>query len=330
MTDTPSAAAATTNRLPIIDLQDFAFDAAGAERLAGELDRVFSDIGFCYIANTGVPAALIDGVFAASARFHALPRVAKEAIAINDFHRGYMAPKTSLIVTSSVDKVTKPNNSESFMLMHEVAPDDPEWGAPLQGPNQWPSDLPGFREAVAAYDAALQAMARRFTHLIARALGMAPPALDPYFERPTTYLRLLHYPSQGPNAADDEFGSAPHTDYGYITVLLQDSVGGLEVRRKDGTWLPATPVPGTFVVNVGDMLSRWTNGRWQSTPHRVKNRSTVDRYSVPYFFDPAMSKTIACLPSCLAAGEAPKFEPVLYGDYVMERLNKNYAYRATR
>jgi isopenicillin N synthase-like dioxygenase len=106
-------------------------------------------------------------------------------------------------------------------------------------------------------------------------------------------------------------------------------IGGLEVRRSDGTWLPATPVPGTFVVNVGDMLSRWTNGHWQSTPHRVQNRTQVDRYSVPYFFDPAMSAMIACLPTCLAPGERPRYEPVRYGEYVMERIDKNYSYRNT-
>lgn len=320
------ATAINPDRLPIVDLAGFAFDGDGAARLAAEIDEVFRTIGFCYLANTGVDQKVIDGVFEASARFHALPAAAKQAIAINDFHRGYMAPKTSVIVTSSVAKVTKPNNSESFMLMHEVDPADPEWGAPLQGPNQWPEDLPGFREAVVAYNSALEGLARRFTHLIARALDMPETALDPFFDKPTTYLRMLHYPSQ-PDAAEDEFGSAPHTDYGFITILLQDGVGGLEVRRKDGAWLRATPVPGTFVINVGDMLSRWTNGRWQSTPHRVKNVSSVDRYSVPFFYDPAMSKIIECLPSCIPPGETARFEPVLYGDYVMERLNKNYQYR---
>jgi isopenicillin N synthase-like dioxygenase len=315
--------------LPIVDLERFGFDEAGSERIARELDRGFREIGFCYISNTGITQTLVDGVIAASRRFHAQDQAAKDAVAINAFHRGYIAAKTSLIVTSSVAKVTKPNVSESFMVMHEVTPTDPAWGQPLQGPNQWPTDLPGFREAVTSYNAALEGIARRLTQLIARALHLPPDALDPYFERPTTWLRLLHYPPQGPQAPADEFGSAPHSDYGFITILLQDAVGGLEVRRSDGTWLPATPVPGTFVVNVGDMLSRWTNGHWQSTPHRVQNRTQQDRYSVPYFFDAAMSAMIACLPSCLASGERPRYEPVRYGEYVMERIDKNYNYRRT-
>ena len=125
------------------------------------------------------------------------------------------------------------------------------------------------------------------------------------------------------DAADDAFGSAPHTDYGFITILCQDNSGGLEVRRSDGTWLAAPPIPGTWVVNVADMLSRWTNGRWQSTPHRVKNLSGGDRYSCPYFFDMAMDSIVEGLPTCQPA----KFPPVRYGDYLIERLDKNYVYR---
>jgi isopenicillin N synthase-like dioxygenase len=153
--------------------------------------------------------------------------------------------------------------------------------------------------------------------------------MAPYFAQPTTFLRMLHYPPQAPDSADDAFGSAPHTDYGCLTVLCQDSNGGLEVRRNDGTWLKATPIPGTFVVNVADMLSRWTNGRWQSTPHRVKNLSGKDRYSNPYFFDMDMDVIVECVPTCTDAANPPRFPPVRYGDYLLERLNRNYAYRKT-
>ena len=315
-----------TDRLPIVDLENFAFDEAGAERIANDIDRIFSETGFCYLSNTGVSDVEMAKIFAASKAFHALSPADKEAVAINAYHRGYMAPKTSLIVTSSVATVTKPNNSESLLIMHEVPEDDPRFGRDLQGPNQWPAKLPAFRADVQDYVDAMLGLARRFTRLIARALGMAPDALDHFFDQPTTFLRLLHYPPQ-PDAADDEFGSAPHTDYGFITILLQDGVGGLEVRRRGGGWLRATPVPGTFVINVGDILARWTNGRWQSTPHRVQNRNTVDRYSVPFFFDPDMAETITCLPGCVAADEAPRFEPIVYGDYLMERIDKNYSYR---
>ena len=151
--------------------------------------------------------------------------------------------------------------------------------------------------------------------------------MAPFFAQPTTFLRLLHYPPQPLDAGDDAFGSAPHTDYGFITVLVQDNNGGLAVRRKDGSWLAAPPVPGSWVVNVGDMLSRWTNGRWQSTPHSVRNISGHDRYSCPFFFDMDMDSTVECVPTCCGEANPPRFLPVRYGDYLMERLNKNYAYR---
>ena len=245
---------------------------------------------------------------------------------MNDFHRGYMAPNTSLIVTSSVAQVKRPNYSESLMIMQEVDPADPRYGQPLQGPNQWP-DLPGFRDAVEAYEAAIRRFCFRLLRPMAIALGLAPDWFVPFFDFPTTFLRLLHYPPQPPDSPDDAFGSAPHTDYGFITILCQDDAGGLEVRRRDGTWLAAPPVPGTWVVNVADMLSRWTNGRWQSTPHRVKNLSGGDRYSCPYFFDMSMDSVVACVPTCTDADRPPRHSPVRYGDYLMERLDKNYQYR---
>jgi isopenicillin N synthase-like dioxygenase len=303
--------------LPIID-----FTSASEGSLARQLDKAFSDIGFCYFKGIGVDPAVVRGVFDASRRFHALPRPAKEAIAMNRFHRGYMAPKTSIIETSSVAKVTKPNDSESFMLMHEVPESDPRFGRPLDGPNLWP-DLTGFRAPVEAYDRAMHDFCLRLLKPMALALGLPRDWFAPHFRQPTTFLRLLHYPPQAVDAPDDAFGAAPHTDYGFITVLAQDTRGGLEVRRADGTWLAAPPIEGTWVVNVADMLSRWTNGRWQSTPHRVKNFSGADRYSCPYFFDMAMDSIVEVLPTC----RPTKSPSVRYGDYLIERLDKNYAYR---
>jgi isopenicillin N synthase-like dioxygenase len=236
-----------------------------------------------------------------------------------------MAMASSLIVTSTVEKVTKPNLSESFMLMHEVAPGDVRM--PLDGPNQWPAQPEGFRAAIADYDAALAQLARQMTRMIAVALGLESRGLDRFFTRPTTFLRLLHYPPSPPDADDRQYGSAPHTDYGFITILAQDRTGGLQVRSRDHAWIDATPIEGAFVVNIGDMGARWTNGRWRSTPHRVINRSGTDRYSLPYFYDPGADETIACLPTCCSATEPARFPPVQYGTYLMERIDANYAYR---
>ena len=307
--------------LPIIR-----FAGTGEQTLARQLDAAFRETGFCYFADIGVAPEVVSGVFEASRRFHALPRAAKDAVAMNRFHRGYMAPRTSIIETSSVARVTQPNDSESFMLMHEVAPGDPRYGRPLEGPNRWP-DLPAFREPVEAYERAMRGFCQRLLGPLALALDLPGDWFASHFVQPTTFLRLLHYPPHAADAPQDAFGSAPHTDYGFITILAQDDRGGLEVRRSDGTWLAAPPIANTWVVNVADMLSRWTNGRWQSTPHRVKNLSGGDRYSCPYFFDMAMDSIVEVLPTCNGAGSPARFPPVRYGDYLVERLDRNYAYR---
>jgi isopenicillin N synthase-like dioxygenase len=317
------------SKIPVVDVSGLgAADPRIQVSVAKEIRRVYEDLGFLYVSGHGVVPELIERAFAASRRFHALPLVEKMAIKINEAHRGYMAMATSLIVTSSVAKVTRPNLSESLMILHELAPDAPELLAakPLQGPNQWPANLPGFKEDILEYTSALNALALRLTSAVALAFDLPADWFVPHFAKPTTWLRLLHYPPQAPDDDVEQFGSAPHTDYGFLTILAQDSTGGLEVRGNSGAWIAAPPLPGTFIVNVADILMRWTDGILRSTPHRVRNVSGHDRYSIPYFFDPSMDCVVARLPG-INAGEAPKWPSVRFGDYVMERLDKNYAYR---
>ena len=320
----------TFTELPVVDLSGLEIESeAGTAALAALLDETFSRCGFCYLAGHGIAPALATGVLEANRRFHALPLARKEAVAMNAAHRGYMGFASSLIVTSSVEKATKPNQSESFMMMHELAPDDPELlaGRPLQGANLWPQDLPGFREAVTAYNDALCGLTRRLLPAMALALGSDAGWLEPYFAKPTTFLRLLHYPPPERPHEPGLYGSAPHTDYGFFTVLLQDDAGGLEVMNDEGRWIAAPPVGDNFVVNLGDMAMRWSNGRWRSTRHRVINAAGRDRYSAPFFFDPHMDTVVAPPPA--ADGAEPAFPPVRYGDYLMARIDANYDYRNT-
>ncbi len=309
-----------TTSIPVIDLESP--DVAGAFR------RAYSDVGFAYLEGHGVQQELVDAAFAASGSFHALPLEEKLALKVNAQHRGYMPFAESKIVSSSIQKATKPNLSESLMVMHEVDPADPaRRDDPLAGPNQWPA-ISGFREAITTYELALQGLALRLVGVFETALGSEVGTLSRSFRHPTTFLRLLHYPPQDPTGPDDEFGSNPHTDYGFLTILAQDSSGGLQVRAPDGeTWLDAPPRPGAFVLNVGDIGERWSNGTLRSTPHRVLNRTGRDRYSIPYFFDPAAAAVVSPLPGCIPAGEAPRFETVTYGDYLLAKLNANHSYR---
>ena len=315
------------NEIPIIDLAPLREDsAAGYQQVAQEIDRAYSTVGFAYLVNHGVPQQLIDSLFAASSDFHTLPQEEKMQIEVNEFHRGFIPINTSTPRTSSIAKVTKPNQSESFMMMHDLAPNDVDLlaGAPLAGPNQWPASLPEFRTVVTAYNDAMVGLASKLVRTISLALGGQLTDLDQFFARPTTFLRMLYYPPQPAQSPDDLFGSAPHTDYGFITILVQDEVGGLQVRNPAGEWIDAPYVPGAFVMNTADILHRWSNGRLISTPHRVINRSGKARYSNPFFFDPDMKAGIVPLPTCVSADHPAQYEPVVYGDYLMERLHANH------
>ncbi len=311
----------TFDHIPVIDVHPlYGGSEDDVATLAEQARSILRDVGFAYVTGHRVPVDLIEKLREESRRFFALPDEDKRAIAINEWHRGYMAPKSSLIVTSSVAKVSKPNQSESLLIMHELAEDDPDMvaGKPLQGPNQWPAHQPALREAALAYVDHMQDLAGRIGSLLARCLGLPAGYFVPYFERPTTFLRLLHYPPQP--AEDGLFGSAPHTDYGFITLLAQDDVGGLQVLNKQDNWIDAPPVPGSFVMNVGDMLAHWSGGLFASTPHRVINSSGRERYSQPFFYYPGMDTVIEPV-----TGE--KAAPIRYGDYLMERLDANYSYR---
>ncbi|GLT11206.1 isopenicillin N synthase family dioxygenase [Sulfitobacter porphyrae] len=315
------------DNIPIVSLAGLADDANSGERskTVAALKEALEVSGFAYLSDHGVSEDLVERMRQQNVAFHDQPMEEKLKLKINAFHRGYMPMSTSTIVTSSVAKVTKPNRSESLMFMHEVPEDAPYAGEPLQGPNQFPENLPEVRSTALEYMTQMTALGARLAGGIAEALGLPRDWFKEHFDNPTLFLRLLHYPEQ----PDEEelFGSAPHTDYGFVTLLKQDDVGGLEVRNKRNEWIPAPPIKGTFVMNVGDILAKWSNGRLVSTPHRVRNLSRRDRYSQPFFYDPSMSALVACPEEMLDKGETAKMEPVLYGDYLLERLNKNYDYR---
>jgi isopenicillin N synthase-like dioxygenase len=312
--------------IPILDAQALsAGDTTALAAFAEDFRRAYGTTGFGCIVNHGVAPALIRQVFHASARFHALPMNAKMAVELDHLHRGYIPIDASTDVNSRYAEVRRPNQSESFMMMREDGPDSPDVlaGAYLAGPNQWP-DLEGFRQDVAAYHDALCDLGRQLVAVAAMALGADLAELLPAFERPTTWLRLLHYPPLPSESPSDLFGSAPHSDFGCLTILAQDEVGGLQVQTPAGGWLDVPVIPGAFVVNVGDMLHRWSNGLLKSTPHRVINRSGRERYSCPFFFDPNVATEIGPLPCCVTPDRPAAFEPINFGAFLRSELEAAY------
>jgi isopenicillin N synthase-like dioxygenase len=305
------------SEIPVLDVGAIYNTKPGAQdALIAAFAKAYGEVGFAYITNHGIDPELRRRVFQASEAFHALPVADKMAVELNHNHRGYIPINTSTDVNSKLAKVTKPNQSASFMLMRDDTTEDP--AVYLSGPNQWP-DKGSFRTDCEAYMAALSDLSKRMMKIALRAAGADTLDFMAAFDTPTTWLRLLHYPPQL-GSVEGLFGSAPHTDFGCLTILAQDPVGGLQVQTPSGDWVDAPFLADSYVVNVGDMLHRLSNGCLRSTPHRVINRSGKERYSVPFFYDPHVSADIAPL-----SGTGPaRFQPVNFGDFLRSELEAGY------
>lgn len=279
--------------------------------------HAYNTYGFGYIVNHEIEKDLIDQLFHASKTFHALPLSEKMKVALDDNHRGYIAINTSTDVNSKLAEVKKPNQSASFMMMREDKTQIAN--VYLSGPNQWP-EIAGFRETLEKYTSQMTKLGKKLMKLSLMSVGIKDHSILNSFETPTIWLRLLHYPPIPKSSPSDLYGSAPHTDFGCLTILTQDGIGGLQVQTKNGDWIDIPKVEGTFVVNVGDMLHRLTNGLLRSTPHRVINKSGQERFSCPFFFDPHVNTNI----QPLQGTGKPKFSPINFGEFLKTELEASY------
>ena len=327
---TPAAALASdpTEEIPVIDVADALAGRPGAlEKAAAALRHAYERIGFWFCAGHGVDQALVDATFAQAARFHALPLEAKMALKANSNNVGYLPLRGSTTRHSTLGRASnRPNLLAGFLVKRDLPPDHPDVlaGVPYRGLNQWPEDLPGFRETCVAYCDALEALGKRLLPIYATALDLPPDVFAEAFAEPMYTLRLAHYPPQPPATEEEEFGIAPHTDSTFMTLLAQNRVPGLQLLTPTGRWLEAPVIPGTFVVNSGELLKRWTNGRFMATPHRVVNRSGGERTSIPFFFDAGRDYRMECLPTCHDAANPPRWEPTTYAEYQAWFQRQNY------
>ena len=305
--------------VPVIDMGPLR-DGSDPAGVGAKLAWAASEVGFIYVENHGVPAPLIEDARRAGFEFFRLPLEAKLGAATNEFHHGYLRPGS----TKMYDEA-RPDLKESFNWGlerdGEVLPANP-----LLGPNVWPPGMPSLRAAVYPFFEAASACAEDLLRGFALGAGLDPSHFIRRREWPLSRGSLQYYPPPPPDAGEDRFGVAPHTDFGVLTVLCQDEVGGLQIRRLGGEWAAVPPIPGTFVVNVGDLLERWTKRRYRSTPHRVINSSGRERLSLVLAYDPEF-ETLVDPGTFPGEGEGPGDPPITCGDYLLWRFGKAFSYR---
>jgi isopenicillin N synthase-like dioxygenase len=296
--------------IPVFDMRALEGDTRAAA--VREIRRAAEEVGFFAISHAGVHPSSVEGAFAAARRFFDLPRWHKEAwrYRSTELNHGWVAAGQE-----ALDPAMPADLKESF-TMRNVA-------HTIARAELWP-DAP-FRDAAYALYREAQSLSQRV--LIALAEGLELPAnwfLGAHSGENQT-LRLLHYPYCETPVAEGQLGAGAHTDYGSITLLWQDDAGGLEVMARDGTWMAVEPHPEAVVVNIGDLMQRWTNDVLRSTRHRVQPRmNNDDRYSIAFFCDPDDAAEISVAPTCIAPGETARYPSIRAGDHISAKLAATY------
>jgi isopenicillin N synthase-like dioxygenase len=314
--------------LPVVDISSFAGrPGPPPAQVARDIESACRASGFFYVTGHGVPPSLIERLDGASRQFFDLPLDDKMEIAMA---RGGRAWRGFFPVGAELTS-GRPDLKEGIYFGTELPENDPRVraGLPLHGANLFPRQVPSLREAVLAYIDALTEVAQTVLRGTASSLGLdADYFASSYTADPTVLFRIFHYPPSTPDS--DDWGVGEHTDYGLVTILLQDNNGGLQVRTPAG-WVDAPPIPGTFVCNIGDMLDRMTGGWYRSTPHRVRNLSGNERLSFPFFLDPDFTAEVPPLPGQAATNTdgSPRWDGQdlraftgTYGDYLVGKVSK--------
>lgn len=305
--------------IPVVDIGPLR-DGSGVQEVARALHRASTEAGFIYVSNHGIPEAQLRAARETALAFFRQDPAVKQRVAISPQHRGWLKAGAA-----RMDDDLLPDLKESFVWGFEDAqgraPDDHS----LRGANRWPAEMPALREAAMGFFAGAEDVARHLLHAFAVGLGLPPGFFLTSSASPMSRASFTYYPPQAPATQGQQFGVGPHTDFGVLTVLCQDDVGGLEVQDLQGDWIAAPPIPGTLVINVGDLLARWTHNAYRSTPHRVINRSGRERLSLVLAFDPDPSTVVDPRQVFPGLSDAP--EPITCGDYLEWRFAKSFSYR---
>ena len=300
--------------IPVVDIGAlYGTDVAAKKAVAARIGAACDEIGFFYVVNHNVPVATIDRAVAVADRFFAQPEAEKLKVKSDRNNRGYRE------VGDVVHANGKPSARDNFDLGFPVAADDPEVlaGTPLYAPNKWP-DTPGFQAAFEAYYAETFQLGMKILEGFALYLGKEEDFFVRHFTKPVADMVINHYlGARGLHISDQ--ASGPHTDHGIVTILWQDDLGGLEVMGKDGNWIAVTPLRGSYVINIGELMKRWTNGRFKATVHRVVHLQDKSRYSMPLFCNPNFRTTVD--PRDLGVSDADAvYAPVTSGEFLLSRF----------
>jgi len=311
--------------LPVIDISGLSSNRAiERQKVGAQLRAACLDKGFFYISNHGVPESLIDDVFREAAAFFALPAEQKSEVdkAKSKANRGYEP-----LQGQTLEAGAPPDLKEGYYIGPEHSPDDPRVVAGMfnHGANQWPAQRPNFRPVMLVYLQVMLDLSARMMSGIALSLDLPEDYFAHYCSNVMATVRLLHYPPHPAQALPGQKGAGAHTDFGGLTLLRQDDNGGLQVwDQTSEAWIHAEPIPATYVLNLGDMIARWTNDRYRSTVHRVVNASGRERYSVPFFYTGNYAHKVECIPTCLAPGEAPKYPATTVEAHMREMYRSTY------
>ena len=310
-------------RIAQVDLTGSFDDPAEQSRVALEIHQALRDIGFFYVSGHGVPQALMDAQLEQTRTFFAQDGAAKAAVSVerSTCRRGYEATGMQVLDTGSAADF-----KESFMLARDLPAQHP-WvmaGLSMQGPNLWPDRLSGFREQMEAWQAAMIRLGRYLMDCLALSVDLAPDWFADGLAEPQCGVRLLRYPPQPNAAADNLLGAGAHSDWGSITILLQDDMPGLEVRNAAGEWILAKPIAGTFVINIGQMMERFTGGLYRANLHRVRNHHAEEaRHSVATFFELEPLYRMQRAPTCPVLVEAGSAMTI--GEHLEDMARASYA-----
>lgn len=307
--------------IPVIDIAPLR-NGTDPKAVARSLHAASQGLGFIYIKGHGIPEAVIDAARASAYGFFRSADHLKGTVAVSPKHRGWLGRGGAKMQDDA-----KADLKESFIWGYQDATGETPEDHPLRGQNRWPAFLHNMQHDAMAYFRHAHDVAHHLMRGFALGLDLPEDFFLRTATRPLSRASFVYYPAQPEELGSEQFGVGPHTDFGVLTVLCQDSVGGLQVEDVNGDWIHAPPIEGTLVVNVADLLARWTDGAYKSTPHRVVNSSGRERLSLVLAFDPDPDTRVDAR-DIFGADYQAKEAPITCGDYLIQRFARAFSYRA--